>query len=193
MVKIKENFQGFIQGMKKIAERYANALFQLATTAAEKEEYYNDLGQLKNWMIGSSNFLNLLENPLIPRDIAHKTVSEICKKGKASKSLTHFLLHIVNEGRLRALPDIIEAYNDLYHAENNISKAEVETAHALSNDLKENFQSLLEARFKTKLIMNFKVNETLLGGFRAQVASHQIDSSLMTQLENLSRTLKEAS
>ena len=179
--------------MKKIAQRYAKALFQLAKTATEKENFYNDLGQFRNWMIGSSNFSSLFDNPLIPRHVSHKVLTEICDKGKASQSLKNFLLHVVDEGRLRALPDIIDAYKDLYHADNNIAKAEVETAHVLSNTLKEKFQALLEDRFKTKLIMNFKVNETLLGGFRAQVGSHQIDSSLMTQLENLSRTLKEAS
>ena len=193
MVKIRENFQGFIQGMKKIAERYAKALFHLAKTADEKEQYYKDLSQLKNWMVGSSNFSVLFKNPLIPQEIAHNTLSEICAKAKASKEFTQFLLHVVTEGRLRVLPQIIEAYSDLYHAENNISKAEIETAHTLTKDLQENFRTLLEKRFKKKLILNFKVNESLLGGFRVQVGSHQIDSSLMTQLANLSRTLKGAS
>ncbi len=179
--------------MKQVSERYAKALFQLAKTAVEKEQYYNDLGQFKNWMIGSSNFLMLLENPLIPQEIAYKTIAAICKKGKASEDLTSFLLHIVQEGRLRALPQIIEAYHDLYHVENNISKASIETAHALTKDLQEKFKELLEDRFKTNLILHYKVNESLLGGFRVQVGSHQIDSSLLTQLANLSRILKGAS
>ena len=179
--------------MKKIAERYAKALFQLAETADGKELHYKELEQFKNWMVGSSNFLTLIENPLIPKAILHNTLSEICIKGKASKEITSFLLHIVKAGRLNILPKMIEAYIDLYHAENNISKADIETAHALSKTLRENFKTLLESHFNSKLILNFKTNDSLLGGFRVQVGSHQIDSSLMTQLDNLSRTLKGAS
>ncbi len=179
--------------MKKVAERYAKALFQLAKTASEKEQYYKDLGKMKAWMLGSSNFGMLIDNPLLPQSIAKKILSEICTKGKASENLTRFLLLVVDEGRLRALPFIIDAYSDLYHADNNISKADVETAHPLTKDLEETFRTVLEKRFKTTLIFNFKVNKSLLGGFRLQVGSHQIDSSVMTQLANLSRTLKGAS
>lgn len=179
--------------MKKVAGRYAKALFQLAKTATEKEQYYKDLSKIKTWMLGSSNFGALIENPLLPQGLAQKIFSEICIQGKASKGLTNFLLHVIDEGRLKFLPDIIEDYRTLYHRENNIEKAEVETAHALTKDLEKTFKTVLEKRFDTKLIFNFKVNASLLGGFRAQVGSHQIDSSLITQLTNLSRTLKGAS
>ena len=179
--------------MKKVATRYATALFQLATSAEEKEQYYKDLGKMKAWMLGSSNFSMVIKNPLFPQALAKKVMAEICTQGKASVNLTSFLLHIVDEGRLRALPEIIDAYSDLFHQENHIEKASVETAHPLTKELEENFRTVLETRFKTKLIFNFKVNAGLLGGFRVQVGSHQIDSSLMTQLANLSRTLKGAS
>lgn len=179
--------------MKKVAIRYATALFQLAVTAEEKDQHYKDLGKIKNWMLGSSNFSMLITNPLLPQDLAKKVMSEICIKGKASVHLTSFLLHIVDEGRLKALPEIIEAYNDLFYKDNQIEKAHVETAYPLTKEIEENFKTVLEARFKTKLIFSFKVNADILGGFRVQVGSHQIDSSLMTQLANLSRTLKGAS
>ncbi len=179
--------------MKKVATRYATALFQLAITAEEKEQHYKDLGQIKAWMLVSSNFSMVIENPLFPQALAKKVMSEICTQGKASVNLTNFLLHIVDEGRLKALPEIVEAYNDLFHKANNIEKAHVDTAHPLTKELEENFKNVLEARFKTKLVFTFKVNADILGGFRVQVGSHQIDSSLMTQLANLSRTLKGAS
>tara|TARA_R110002111_G_scaffold44834_1_gene81429 strand:- start:537 stop:1076 length:540 start_codon:yes stop_codon:yes gene_type:complete len=179
--------------MRKVATRYATALFQLASTAEEKEQYYKDLGKIKTWMLGSSNFGMLIENPLFPQELAKKIMSKICTQGKASTNLTSFLLHIVDAGRLKALPEIIEAYSDLFHKDNHIEKAHVETAHPLTKELEENFKTVLEARFKTKLIFKFKVNANILGGFCVQVGSHQIDSSLMTQLANLSRTLKGAS
>ncbi|NCP61772.1 MAG: ATP synthase F1 subunit delta [Alphaproteobacteria bacterium] len=179
--------------MKKVAARYAAALFQLAETAEEKERYYKDLGKLKSWMLGSSNFSMLITNPLLPQKLVKKIMSEICTQGKASVNLTNFFLHIIDQRRIKILPEIIEAYRDLFHQENHIENASIETAHSLTKELEETFKSVLETRFKTKLIFNFKVNTELLGGFRAQVGSHQIDSSLMTQLANLSRTLKGAS
>lgn len=179
--------------MKIIARRYAKALFQLATTAAEKEQYYKDLSKFKGWMLGSSNLTQLLENPMLPKSLAKSTFLEICTRGEASKILTNFFMLIIDEGRLRALPAIIEAYEDLYYADNNIAKASIESAHELPKGLQDAFQKSLETHFKTTLISSFKVNRSLLGGFRVNVGSHQIDASLMTQLSNLSRTLKRAS
>jgi len=179
--------------MKKVATRYAIALFQLAQEAGEKEQYYKDLTQIKKWMLGSSNFRVLLENPLLPQEMARQSISKICTQGKASQGLSNFLHLIVDKRRLNALPAIIDAFIEIYNADQNILTGGIETAHPLTTDLEDSFKAVLEARFKTKLILNYKVNAALLGGFRAKVGAHQIDSSLMTQLTNLSRTLKGAS
>lgn len=179
--------------MQKIAVRYAKALFRLAKSQAEKELFYKHLTYFKDWMVGSSNFRNLFNNLFIPAEVATIVLTEICDKSKLSPVITSFLHHIIDQKRLSLFPAMIEAYCDLYQGENNIRTGDVETANRLNKELEESFTKHLETHFKTNLILKFRVNKSLLGGFRAQVGSHQMDASLLTQLSYLNRTLKRAS
>lgn len=176
--------------MQKIAQRYAKALFQLASTPEEKEQFLTNLQSFKDWAVGSTVFSTLMTNRFIPKDVVAETVHLLCDKAKMSVSVSNFVRYVIEQGRWNIFSDIIEAYIALYQDTHNIKRAEVETAHPLTKDLEESFVTHLESLFKTKLVLQYKVDASLMGGFRAQVGSRQLDSSLKTQLLQLNRKLK---
>ena len=178
--------------MKKVAHRYAVAIFELADDKDEQESLLKDLLRVRSFSYGSTEFAKLLTNPLIPNSVASEIISEICKKANASDLLSNFLLLLARAGRLKYLQTIIDCYEDLYNNSKNITPAQIETSHPVSKKVLGEFKSVLEDRFSTTLKIDHIVNSNLLGGFRVKVGSNLIDFSIKTQINNLSRTLKGA-
>lgn len=179
--------------MQKIAARYAKALFRLAKDQKEKDLFFKHLSFFKDWMIGSSNFTDLFTNPLIPHQQASSVLKDICEKSKIDPTVSNFIQYIIDQNRLAAFPSIVDAFITLYQSDNNIKTGDIQTAYPLTKELEASFLKTLEAHFKTNLILKYRVDKDLLGGFRAQVGSYQLDASLQTQLTHLNRTLKGAS
>ncbi len=179
--------------MTEMAKRYAKALHQLCATKANKETLYKETKQFRTWIFGSMELRALIDNPLVPHALFKELIQEICSKAKLSETLLNFLSYVVDQGRFNNIEDIIEAYQNLHHEENNIEKANITTAFDMTKDNQDLFCTFLEKYFDKSLILSFQTNPEIIGGFCITKGSKQIDASLQTQLFNLSRTLKGAS
>ena len=164
----------------------------MCETQQQKDDLYTELETFRNWVFGSTELRNMIQNPLIPSDVAKDVISALLVKANASKLVTNAIQYIIDRGRLSQLDDITESFRKLYQDANNIKDATVTTSMALDDEDKAYFQSYLEDRFNHKLKMSYVVDPSLIGGFKVIVGSKLIDSSLKSKLFNLRRTLKGA-
>jgi F-type H+-transporting ATPase subunit delta len=181
-----------VKSMQKIAQRYAKALFSSASSKNALDSCFKSLGTLETYLSESPAFKFLTRNLLVTPATQDKVLMALVRKSPLDLLVTNCVRLLIQARRLRILPEVIAGFSQLYNQSHNTAIAHVESACPLTQPLITQFQNILEECFKQKLIMKQTVNSDLLAGFRVKIGSYLIDSSLKTQLFNLSQRMKGA-
>jgi F-type H+-transporting ATPase subunit delta len=83
----------------------------------------------------------------------------------------------------------VSAYRALVDAEHGQARARVRSAVALTDQEKQELSARLERALGKRILLEERVDSTLLGGFVAQVGSLILDGSLDGQLARLRQRL----
>ena len=101
----------------------------------------------------------------------------------------NFLRLLLDKDRFAALPGVVREYRALSDAEAGRVRATVTTASELSPAMREAVNSALTQTTGKKVLLESRVDPSLLGGLVAQVGGRVYDASLRTRLERLQLTL----
>ena len=93
------------------SERYALALFELASENSEIENIENKVSLLLKFCKDNSDFNNFLKNPTNQIQIQIKVFEEISKIMEFKKTLSNFIQLIINKRRIYFLDKILEKYS----------------------------------------------------------------------------------
>ncbi len=175
-----------------IAERYATALFDLATEAKVVDAVEKDLDGLDGLLKESVELRRLVTSPLFSREDQAKAMGAVLDKAGAHKITKNFVGLVARNRRLFALPNMIAAFRQLLADERGEVTARVTSARALKDKQVEALKKALHAALGKDVKLDLAVDEELLGGLIVKVGSRMIDSSIRTKLNNLKIAMKEA-
>lgn len=104
----------------------------------------------------------------------------------ASKNL---LSTVIDNGRLRALPEIAAQFRALVAERSGVSDAVIYSAFAIEPAQLAELIATLETRFKRKLNASVQVLPELIGGIRVVVGDEVLDTSVKARLEQMKAAL----
>jgi F-type H+-transporting ATPase subunit delta len=167
------------------ARRYAEALYQIATSEKAVDEFAASFERLRQALDGET--LRALRNPGVPLR-ARRAAIDAATAGepKAIRSLLDLLLE---REHIALFPQIAVAYTDLVERRAGIVKGRITTAKELSASEREDLVRRLERSSGKKIRATFAVDASLIGGAKVQIGDRLIDSSLKAQLAELEREL----
>ncbi|HKY51869.1 MAG TPA: ATP synthase F1 subunit delta [Candidatus Limnocylindria bacterium] len=167
------------------ARRYAEAVYQIATSEKAVDEFAASLERLREALSG--DVLRALRNPGVPLR-ARRAAIDAATAGepKAVRSLLDLLLE---RERIALFPQIAAAFTDLVEEHAGIVRGRITTATELGADEREAVVRRLERSSGKKIRATFDVDPSLIGGAKVQVGDRLIDSSLKAQLDELRREL----
>ena len=171
------------------ARRYARALHDLARAAGATEAVGTELEQVAATYAGDASAREVLTRPWIKPEDRRAVAAAIAQKVGARKLVQDFLGLVAERGRADHLPEIVAAYRVLTDAELGRARAEVRTAVALTAAEKQQLSAKLEGALGKRILLEERVDATLLGGFIAQVGSLILDGSLDGQLARMRQRL----
>lgn len=171
------------------ARRYARALHDLAREAGATEAVGKELEQVVAVCAADAGARDVLTRPWIKPGDRRGVAAAIAQKVGARKLVQDFLGLVAGRGRADHLPEIVAAYGILVDAELGRARAQVRTAVALTGAEKEQLSGKLERALGKRIILEERVDATLLGGFIAQVGSLILDGSLDGQLARMRQRL----
>ena len=96
---------------------------------------------------------------------------------------------LIDKKRFNELTQIIQAYNDEVDIINNIKRVEVYSAVEVSEDRKQRLIDKLQNKLKKNVIVNWNINNDIIGGLVIKIDDDIIDNSLKNKLENLSKNI----
>ena len=170
--------------------RYASALFELAHENKAVATVEQDLGALGQALAESADLAALIRNPQVGREAAAKAMDSVANLLKLSPLTKQFLGVLAANGRLDVLPRIVDAFTAIASAARGEVKAEVTSAHALSDAQLKALSAKLKAREGKDVTLSATVDPAILGGLVVKIGSTQIDSSIRTRLNSLAQAMK---
>ncbi len=174
------------------AERYAQALFELAKDEGSLAVVAADLGAIVKLIDESKDFARLVNSPVISRDQKSAAMAEILEKAGAVQLTRNFIGLTAQNRRLFLLPHIGRAFSRLLAKHRGEINADVKTAHPLNDAQLADLKATLKAAYGKEPLLNVTVDPSLLAGLVVKVGSKMIDSSLKTKLNALKTVLTEA-
>ena len=173
-----------------LSGRYAVALFDLARDSNTLDTVAGSLAAIKAAIAQSADFKSLINNPVLSRDAAGKTIAAVASAIGADPLTTKFLGVLAGNRRLSQLPAIIRAYETLLSNHKGEARAEVTSAHPLDANQIAALQQSLRSRVGRDVAVDAKVDPAILGGLVVKIGSQMIDSSIRTRLNSLAQAMK---
>lgn len=166
----------------RVARRYAKALMDMAVETGQVEAVKKDVDLLKVATTGELDLV--LKSPIIRQDKKQAIFTAIFE-GRVSQLTSLFFKLLFEKGREIVLPEILEAFSAAYRRMKGIEILELTTAIAVSDDVKagiiENFKKMPEYASKSFEVKE-KLDESILGGFLAQIDDKLYDASIRHDL-----------
>lgn len=175
-----------------VARRYARALMSIGVEDGQFEKYAAELGRIQQAYDVSPELRDLWLNPANDRDRRLAAIDGLAGPLELSPSVANTLRLLVERQRLADLPSIVRAYNELVDAKVGRVQATVTSAVTLPVETTAEISGALAAMTKKQIVLETKVDPSLIGGIVTRVGGTVLDGSLKTQLEELRGTLKNA-
>jgi F-type H+-transporting ATPase subunit delta len=176
------------------AARYARALFD--TAVAEKRdvaETYAELAQFASLAATNASLARVLTNPAIPAARKRGLVEAlIARVGPLQPALAKLLLLLAERDRLALVPDVAHAFETRLMDHQQVVRAELVTALAISDDRVQAITAGLRRATGREVRLETRVDPEIIGGAVARIGGTVYDGSVTRQLERLKETLSAA-
>ena len=174
------------------ANRYSLALYELAnesSTLIQCEE--NSLAFL-NLINDNKDFNNLIKNPTISKDTFMNIINKMSENSKLDILFKNFLGFLITKRRFFFVENILKKFNEICSEKRGELKAEIKSAKELSKIEIDRITEELSKNFKSKIKLNYKYDQSLIGGLVVKVGSTMIDTSLKNKLQLIENRMIEA-
>jgi F-type H+-transporting ATPase subunit delta len=177
------------------AGRYARALFDVLQKEqpAALDSALSQLQDLSALFTGNAALANVMGNPAIP--VSKKvavTTAVLERAGAIVSPLAKMLQMLAERDRLMLLPDIVRVYRDRLMDHQKVIRGEVTTATALTPEKLRSIAQGLERATGRKVVLESKVDPSIIGGVVTRLGGTVYDGSVTTQLQKMKQSLIEA-
>lgn len=170
-----------------IARRYAGAIFELARKQNTLDRTLEDVKEIAR-LFSIRKLAYLLREPKVPAKRKESALRQALESRVLPTSLNLALL-IVQRELVDAMPNIATELEQLVLDYRNQVIAEVTTAKPMDDDQRALVQKALEKRTGKSVIMQTRVDPSILGGVVARVGDQVIDGSVRFRLHALQQRL----
>ncbi len=174
------------------AERYSLALYELASENNVLLQVEDQSLSLLNLISSSEDFLNLIKNPTNSQEDLLKVIENISNNNKFEGLLKSFLSFLINKRRFFYVEQILKSFIETCSQKRGELKAELKSAKELSSDQISKITDELTKNFSSKIKLNYKHDESLIGGLVVQVGSTMVDTSIKNKLQQIENRMIEA-
>ena len=178
---------------KLVSKTYGDALFELAVEENRTDSLMEEILMLQTVLKENKDFEKILEHPEISKQNKLQVIEDVFK-GRISDALSGFLSIVVTKGRYKDLPDIFAYFIARVKEYRKIGVAQVTSAISLSDVQKQKIEKkLLDSTQYETMEIEYKVDESLIGGLLIRIGDRVVDSTIKHRLTSLTASLMKIS
>lgn len=179
------------------ASRYARALFDVvlkeSKDPADVEKVQAELQQFADLLAQHETLANIFGNPVIPVSKKHALAKALVDRiGNIRPPLAKLVLMLAEKDRLTLLPQMARAYRERLMVHQNIVRGEVTTAVPLAPETLRVLERGLATATGRTVVLEAKVDPSIIGGVVTRLGSTVYDGSITTQLQKMKQALAGA-
>ena len=173
------------------SERYSRALFEVSKEAADLEKIETDIKSFKSLLENSPELKNFFSNPTQSINNQNNVNDLLSKKFSFSKNLKNFFSLLIEKRRIFFVLKIIDSFLKLCSKKRGEVKASLISSKELSETELESISKDLSSSMGSKIKFDYKVDKELIGGFKLQLGSFMIDTSIKNKLKKFEQQMIE--
>ena len=174
------------------AERYSLALFELSEENNLLSQIEDQSSSVLNLINKSEDFSSLIKDPTTNQEDLSKVINKIAEDNKFENLFKNFLNFLIQKRRFFFIERILKSFIEICSRKRGELKAELKSAKELSNEEIAKITEELTKNFSSKIKLNYKHDESLIGGLVVQVGSTMVDTSIKNKLQQIENRMIEA-
>lgn len=172
----------------KTAEKYAEALFEIAQNQGNVEMVLSDLNLITETLRNSSELRQFINNPVIELNDKKDVLRQLFEN-HVSQIVTNFVYVICDNSRFEAFPEIYRKYLELIHKKEGIVTVKATSAVEMKDFLKDKLQKKLEQQLSQKVKIEYEINPEIIAGLIVEVNGKTFDNTVVTKIKNIKKQL----
>jgi len=168
--------------MSKVADRYAEALYEVAKKENKLLEYVKQAKLVLNsYDVSWKAFFNAAK-------VTKTEKKEVLTKGyekSVDRYFLNFMYILVDKKRINLIEEIMQKFIGECNEELNIKLAYVYSPRKILDQQTELIKKGLEEKYKSQIEIIERIDETLISGIKVVVDNQVIDSSMKARINNL--------
>ena len=174
------------------AERYSLALYELSEESNLLNQIEDQSSSVLNLINQSNEFCYLIKDPTIKQEDLLNIINKIVEYYKFDNLFKNFLNFLIKKRRFFFIENILKSFIEICSRKRGELKAELKSAKELSSDEIKKITDELTRNFSSKIKLNYKHDESLIGGLVVQVGSTMVDTSIKNKLQQIENRMIEA-
>ncbi|MBF0297502.1 MAG: ATP synthase F1 subunit delta [Oligoflexia bacterium] len=174
-----------------ITNVYVRTLFEFCNEKLTNiAEIQQNLKFLVDYIEKNTDFKKLLFLDVFSINEKKIVVTSILEKLPLSKLLKNFILFLVEENRIKILPEIYQRFV----AQNELNRGQIEgtiegNIQTIPTEDIEEIKKYVKEKISLNPILNYKINKDLIGGYRVIVGDFLLDATVDFQLKRLKESI----
>jgi F-type H+-transporting ATPase subunit delta len=168
---------------------YAQALFNVVKAEGELDRVEDELYRFGKLLESNHELKQALSDASLDPAQREKVLQELLSD-RVSEHTLGLLTFIVNQGRARHLPQILERVSSLVAAARDSVVAEVRSAIPLDDKQRDELARALSKATGKKVEVKVIVDPSVMGGLSAKVGDTVIDGTVKRRLEQLKEQVR---
>lgn len=174
-----------------VAERYATALFELASETGELEIVEADIARFETLRHESADLRRLMKSQVFSNEDQLRAISAVIEAAGIGVTLSNFIKLVATNNRLSVMSHMFRGFRQMLADRRGEVTAGIVSAIPLSDGQLADIKGALAEISGKSVHVELGVDPSLIGGLVVKLGSRMIDTSLKTKLDALKIALKE--
>ncbi|MCX7748868.1 MAG: F0F1 ATP synthase subunit delta [Clostridia bacterium] len=175
--------------MPLVERRYAEALIDISGGSGAIDAYLSELQAIVEIFNRQSDFKFFLLNPEIKVEIKKEVVKKVFL-GQIRPEILNFLMLLLDKGRIKFVPGILDEYTKMADKKRNILSMTVISAEPLDDLQVQEIKLKYMKSFNVSAVkVRTEIDKSLIGGVKVKIGDKVSDGSLKGRLHSLKEIL----
>ncbi len=175
----------------KVAVRYAQALLDVCIEQNLVDGVSESFDGMMSALVGQPGLRVFLQSPQVRTEEKKELLRKVLT-GQVEPLLLDYIELLIDKDRLINIADIHGTFQTLVETHRGMQRATVVTAVPLADDLTDQLVAKLEAHANRRIILEKKVDPSVIGGVRVTLGDYILDGTVRAGLDELHATLEKA-
>ncbi|CAO1403625.1 unnamed protein product [Diamesa serratosioi] len=170
-----------------IEGRYACALYSAASKNKILEVVEKDLTAFQKEMKADEKLRDFIMDPSIKRDLKANALKEVCAQVKFNAATGFLMQTMAENGRLKKMDAVINAYKLIMAAHRGEVVCEVTTAKPLEAGQRQQLEASLKKFIQPNetILLTATVDQSILGGMVVSIGDKYADMSVASKIKKM--------